>query len=157
MKSDPPLVDSSERPPRWAFLACGVLVGVAVLQIVIAFTTELTPWKGGGFGMFATSDTGGNRQVRAYEVFDDGERRLSLPRRDPLRRVMLNHPTEQRIGAYANALAARLERRRSGLQAVRVELWRASFDPATGSYRSEPWHEYLLELQRPVAPAGARK
>jgi hypothetical protein len=100
--------------------------------------------------MFSTSDTGGNRQVRAYALTDDGERRLSLPQRDPLRRVMLNHPTEQRVGAYANALAARLERRRSDLRAIRIELWRASYDPATRVYRSEPWHEYVLEL-RPAA------
>jgi hypothetical protein len=156
MPSDRQAVDAGERPPLWAFLPCAVLVGVGLLQIVTALRTDLTPWKGGGFGMFATSDTGANRQVRAYAVFDDGERRLSLPRgRDPLRRVMLNHPTEQRVGAYASALAGRLERRRPDLRAVRVELWRASFDPKTGVYRSEPWHEYRLDLQPPAA-AGAR-
>jgi hypothetical protein len=156
MPSDRQAAGTGERPPLWAFLPCAVLVAVAVLQVVTALRTDLTAWKGGGFGMFATNDTGANRQVRAYAVFDDGERRLVLPRgRDPLRRVMLNYPTERRVGAYAGVLAARLERRRSDLRAVRVELWRASFDPATGVYRSELWHEYRLDLQPPSA-AGAR-
>ena len=30
-----------------------LLLAVGLTQIVLTFTTGLTPWKGGGFGMFA--------------------------------------------------------------------------------------------------------
>jgi hypothetical protein len=145
MSAERPATEAETRPPRWAFLACAVLVGVAVLQIATALSTDLTAWKGGGFGMFATAETGGNRQIRAYAVFDAREQRLALPQ-GRLRRALLNYPTEERLGAYANALAARHEKRLPGLRAIRVEMWRAAFDPETRVYRIEPWHEYLLEL-----------
>ena len=142
------------RPPLWAFLPCAVLVAVAVVQIATALTKDLTPWKGGGFGMFSTADTGMHRQVRAYAVFDDGERLLSLRGRDLRKRAMLNYPTEERVGAYANWVAVQMERRRPPPRAIRLELWRSAFHPEPPSYRGELWHEYLLELQRPEIPAG---
>jgi len=37
-------------------LAPVMLVGVALTQIYLAKTTSLSPWKGGGFGMFAVAD-----------------------------------------------------------------------------------------------------
>ena len=38
-----------------------LLALVACVQIGLARFTPLTPWKGGGFGMFATADGASNR------------------------------------------------------------------------------------------------
>ena len=40
-----------------------LLVTVALGQIVLARTVDLSPWKGGGFGMFATLDGTASRYV----------------------------------------------------------------------------------------------
>ncbi len=40
---------------RW--LAPGLLISVALVQITLSHTKDLTPWKGGGFGMFASTDS----------------------------------------------------------------------------------------------------
>ena len=40
-----------------------LLALVAVCQIVLAKTADLTPWKGGGFGMFATLDHNAHRRL----------------------------------------------------------------------------------------------
>ena len=53
-----------------------LLVIVAVSQIVVARTADLTPWKGGGFGMFATLDHGAYRGVDI--VVDAPDRSESL-------------------------------------------------------------------------------
>ena len=34
-------------------MPAALLLAVGLTQIVLTFTTGLTPWKGGGFGMFA--------------------------------------------------------------------------------------------------------
>jgi hypothetical protein len=56
---------------RW-LLAPAVLVAIAAVQVALVQTQNLTPWKGGGFGMFSTDRTGANRTVRAYLVKGSG-------------------------------------------------------------------------------------
>ena len=50
-----------------------LLLGVALTQMVMAHTLQLSPWKGGGFGMFSTVDSPGMRflAIRARDV--DGQ------------------------------------------------------------------------------------
>ena len=104
-----------------------VLVALACAQIALAFGADLSPWKGGGFGMFATNDHGGFRHVRVYAVRADGEERLELPaevERAELRAAWL--PSDGMLRRLADALA------RAGAapdaRALRVEVWRAEFD-----------------------------
>lgn len=51
---------------------------VASTQIFLAHTAELTAWKGGGFGMFATPDRHDHRAVRATVETDQGTIELDL-------------------------------------------------------------------------------
>jgi hypothetical protein len=54
------------RRDRWLVAAIPLLlVLVATTQMVVASSTTLTPWRGGGFGMFATVDAHSTRIVRA--------------------------------------------------------------------------------------------
>jgi hypothetical protein len=46
---------------RW--LVPGILVAVAVGQLFLVSFRELSPWKGGGFGMFASVDAPSMRVV----------------------------------------------------------------------------------------------
>ena len=51
-----------EPEPRadWrALLPVALLMAVATVQVILATAAGLTPWKGGGFGMFSTTDDGG--------------------------------------------------------------------------------------------------
>lgn len=53
-----------------ALIAPVVLVAVAVSQLFLATTRDLTPWKGGGFGMFASTDGLNYRPVQAQLLTD---------------------------------------------------------------------------------------
>lgn len=55
------------------YAAPALLVLVACLQLFRAHTQHLTPWKGGGFGMFASADMPGWRSLRTYLVTPQGE------------------------------------------------------------------------------------
>lgn len=73
------------------------LAVVAGAQFVLAHATPLSPWKGGGFGMFASQDQPRARTLRvhllteagAFVVLDDrgAESLLAWPRRAALREV----------------------------------------------------------------------
>ncbi|MGK7911440.1 MAG: hypothetical protein AB4050_08145 [Synechococcus sp.] len=55
-------------------LPASILVFVALLQIYLVQTTNLSPWKGGGFGMFAAVDAPSMRIIFAEGLGLDGER-----------------------------------------------------------------------------------
>lgn len=108
----------------WVHLPTALMAGVAALQIFLAATSDLTPWKGGGFGMFSTTDRGRFRRVRAFVADAGGERRVSVP----------GELEFDRLRAQALPSAAALERlargvaRASGAPVARIEVWRIAFD-----------------------------
>ncbi len=61
---------------KW--IPCLLLVSVAIVQIIASETAQLTVWKGGGFGMFATIDRRGRslaceglgRDGQIYQIVD---------------------------------------------------------------------------------------
>jgi hypothetical protein len=111
MPSPPP------RAPRRALLAPALLVALALAQLAAWQCAALSPWKGGGFGMFATTDHGAFRLVRVVEVGAAGERRIALPSElDRLRRHARELPREANLRRLAEAL--------------RVEVWRTEFSSA---------------------------
>jgi hypothetical protein len=59
--------------------APALLCVIAGLQIYFAHTASLSPWKGGGFGMFSTVDSPAARFLRVYLVTDDEEVPVLLP------------------------------------------------------------------------------
>ena len=58
-----------------------LLTVVALLQIVLARTADLTAWKGGGFGMFSTLDHGAYRGVDIVVDGPDRSESLEIPPR----------------------------------------------------------------------------
>ena len=84
-----------------------LLTTLACIQLFLGLNFGLTPWKGGGFGMFSTVDSPEARTVRVYLETDDGE----LPTRVPSwlssrRRYARSFPTDFRMQGLAEDLAA---------------------------------------------------
>jgi hypothetical protein len=109
---------------RRALVAPALLAALALAQAAGWLAFELSPWKGGGFGMFATSDHGAFRSVRVIERIAGGERPVALPAElDRLRR----HAREVPLDANLRRLAEALRARAPGLGPLRVEVWRTEF------------------------------
>jgi hypothetical protein len=63
------------RRQRWrTILPVALLVAVASVQVVLTRTAGLSPWKGGGFGMFSTTDDSGRRRVRVFVTAPHAQR-----------------------------------------------------------------------------------
>ena len=103
------------RRDRWLVAAVPVLLAlVALTQVTVATTTDLTPWRGGGFGMFSTLDGHDLRGVRVEVVDADGER-LAIPGRslrageEELDRALVRArawPTDSRVDELGRRIAA---------------------------------------------------
>src|SRR5688572_33102745 len=96
-------------PPgrRRALVAPGLLLGLALAQIAGWAAYGLTPWKGGGFGMFATNDHGGFRRVQVIRRTPEGEQVVPVP--DALereRRRAREAPSEANLRRLAEAMRA---------------------------------------------------
>jgi hypothetical protein len=105
---------------------------LACVQVGLARVADLSPWKGGGFGMFASNDHGSFRSVRVYAEDAAGERRIGVPaeRLQDLFRVR-ELPDEGALLAFGRSLAPAAPG-----AAIRVEVWRAEFDQdLRASYR----------------------
>lgn len=104
-----------------------LLVVIAIGQGVLAHRTALSPWKGGGFGMFSSNDGLPTRWLEIYVEEPDTSRRLDVPpwlERDADRLV-----TWPRAGALAR-FAERLRLEHDGVTpraTLRIEVWRADF------------------------------
>jgi hypothetical protein len=123
---------SKSRVPRHAlnYLPALLLVLVALSQVCLAWGGGLlNPDKGGGFGMFSTVDRLNHRHFRAYLISSEGEKALDIPRGHPLRpaiRRATSFPSEDHLREVAGQLLGR-----HPTAAIRVEVWKSSFDPAS--------------------------
>src|SRR5262245_4992782 len=89
----------------YTWCAPGLLCAIAVLQITLVHTTRLTPWKGGGFGMFSTVDSLGARFVKIYVQTSDGAVATSVGAlHTKLLRRLVAAPTEREARLLANDL-----------------------------------------------------
>ncbi len=92
------------------FFPVSILLLVALTQVILASQTTLSPWKGGGFGMFAVVDAPGMRILDGFGTLPDGQEvRLdvfgSLKPGLTLRRQSLPNPEE--LAPMAHGLLTR--------------------------------------------------
>jgi hypothetical protein len=98
---------------RWLVWPSAILmVAIAAAQIGMSRLSDLSPWLGGGFGMFSSDDTGDARRLVARLVEPDGTDRRVLvgedrddPDEDSLDRAR-EFPTAY-LASLASLLAAR--------------------------------------------------
>lgn len=57
-----------------------LLVVVAVYQMYASYTAHISPWKGGGFGMFSTVSSPRSYFVRVYATADGKTNRVKMPK-----------------------------------------------------------------------------
>ncbi len=109
-------------------LPCALLLIVAGHQWFLVYTTQLTPWLGGGFGMFSTVDDGVNRYLRVYLLEAQGPRGVQIPREFEShgeRVQALPHVSAMR--RFAAILAPYFIAQNRRFSALRVEVWRTMY------------------------------
>ena len=139
--------EGRQRLPFIVWLPVILLVVVAVNQMRLALTGELTSWKGGGFGMFATTDRPGTRYVHVWLIGEGRDRPVPVPA--AARRAELSaraNPTERNLLRLAQEVAKRLPSRSAGVRAVRVEYWPRSFHPDSPTLRVRKKREVTYSI-----------
>jgi hypothetical protein len=134
--------ESGER--WWATVPAALLVAVASGQLWLAHTAGLSPWKGGGFGMFASLDARPFRHVRIFVEAPDRSEELAVP---PSLEAMAASveilPGDHQFDELARGVIARERRRQRPIAKVRLELWRVEFAPESLAPRDRLIRSYV--------------
>ena len=109
-----------------------VMIAVASVQIVLTQSANLTPWKGGGFGMFSTLDHAAFRGVDIVVEAPGRSEALEIP---PSLQVLairaVSFPSEALLVRLGHAIAARERRHSRPVTNVKLTVWRTDFSSAT--------------------------
>ncbi len=138
---------------RWAVPL--LLICVALRQIVLVYTVGLTPWKGGGFGMFSSVDKARSRLILVQGITSEGKpikidinsadyifptSKLKLLKTIPqteLLQELADKLLDSELRPTQNEGIYRLTQEKSSspqvvhLQQVKVQVWNFQFDPQT--------------------------
>ena len=116
---------------RLAILApTALLLAIAAAQMTFARTSGLSPWKGGGFGMFASVDGLPFRWIRLYVTAPDRSEELAVPQSlEERAHKAATWPHSRALQKLARDVIARERRLSHPVDTVRVEVWRADISP----------------------------
>lgn len=163
LQATSPTAQSSGFGPRhsvlkldWrVWLPVVVLIVVAIVQVVLAKTAALGPWKGGGFGMFATTDGSQFRRVRIFVEAPDRSEELEIaPSQDFAAARAQLFPSDSMMTLLARAVVAREQRYGRPVHVVKLEVWRTEFSPGSLAATDRPLRTFTLYADHPDAAQG---
>jgi hypothetical protein len=126
------------------FVPPAVLIVVAIVQIGLVRTADLTPWKGGGFGMFSTLDHGAYRGIDVVVDARDRSETLEIPPSlETAASRAANCPVDGLLRALADNVAARERRYQRPVSQVTLTVWRAEFDRETLRATERPLRKFV--------------
>ena len=132
-----------------------LLVLVAIVQIGLTRTSSLTPWKGGGFGMFATLDHGAFRSVEIVVDGPDRSETLEIPPSlEELSARVANLPADWLLRRLGKAVVLREQRYQRAVSKVTITVRRAHFDAVTLHAEEQTLRRFEYIPDHVVAPSG---
>lgn len=114
------------------WLPAALLTLVATNQLRLAATEGLSPWSGGGFGMFSSTDSPGQRHLHAFVQNAGIRREVALPAdlAETVRRAT-TLPSRRRLSSLAAELAELESRGSVRWDEIDLQVWAIDHDPRT--------------------------
>jgi len=153
VKTERDRTDACARVSWRTLLPVALLVGVAIAQVTLARTAGLSPWKGGGFGMFSTTDDAGRRHVRIFvSAADRSEEMAIVPSLEDAARRAAVLPADTELSRLARRVVDREARYQRPIDTVRIEAWRIDYAPGTLVATTRLLREFVYRVDAAAAP-----
>ena len=124
-----------------------VLVAIALIQIALAQTTALTPWKGGGFGMFSTLDHGAYRGVNVVIDGPDRSEEFDIPGSlEEIAARAAAWPSDRLLRQLAEGIVGRERRYERPVTRVTLTAWRIDVDRETLRLNERPLRTFVYQV-----------
>lgn len=144
---------------------------IALWQQVRVRIADQTPWKGGGYGMFATNDSGSNRFARVYLQAGGVSYAADLPEKAVnAQEEFLAAPKPAAMDAFADKLRPLYWLKKNELsvqgmkqipapykpmvispEALLIEYWKVAYNPQSGSLSANKQYDKRFDLSKPGA------
>jgi len=112
------------------YLPTLLLIAIAVNQLILANFFSLSPWLGGGYGMFSTTDVGSNRHIHIYAKSEGILKELIYPR--DLKDIVIrtkSFPTDTNLRRLARRISEIEDD--SALKSIEVQVWKSQYKSKT--------------------------
>jgi hypothetical protein len=120
-----------------------LLLAVAGVQVALVRQRGLSPWKGGGFGMFSTLDARPFRYLRVTLTAPERSEELLIPPSlEDAAAAAETLPTDARLGRLAALIVDRERSRGRPVTEVHIEVWRDEFDQGSLRPHARRMREY---------------
>ena len=134
------------------WLPVALLVVVAGTQVTLARRAALTPWKGGGFGMFSTTDDVARRRVRVFVSAPERSEEVAIaPSLEDAARRAAALPSDTQLTQLAEGVVRRERRYGRPVDSVRIETWRIDYAPDTLAATFRLLREYVYRVDQTAA------
>ena len=147
--------DAAGRAARggWrALLPVSLLLAMAAAQVTLATSAGLSPWKGGGFGMFSTTDDGGRRYVRIYVSAPERSEEISIsPSLEDAARRAAVLPRDPELSKLARRVVERERRHQRSVDTVRIEAWSIQYARETLAATTRLTREFVYRVDPTAA------
>ena len=141
------------RPRLRTILPVAILVTVASVQVALTRTAGLSPWKGGGFGMFSTTDDSGRRRVRVFVTAPNRSEEIAItPSLEDAATRAAVLPTRALLTRLARRVVEREWRHQRPVETVRIESWRVFYTPGSLAPTVRLAHEFSYRVDPAAAP-----
>ena len=116
------------------WLPCILLLAGAINHFVLVQTGNLSPWLGGGFGMFASTDVGPSRLLVVTAVNEKGDE-YTVPLNGKLKKLKYRArglPGRRQLEVLARATWEKLAKKpidetESPVASLRIEVWKTRY------------------------------
>lgn len=119
---------------------------VAVVHLQLTRLAGMAPWKGGGFGMFSTTDSGTSRKIGIRVSTGDQDRLIPLSSElggGFYPAAIL--PTKGRLRQLARQVAS-VESRGAAVTRVHIAVWRVTYDPVSLTPRQDLVRDVIVDF-----------
>ena len=120
---------------KWLFNYSPIIlfVVIAAHHYYWVHHAHLSPWLGGGYGMFSTTDYGPTRYIRVYALQDNIiQEQIEIPERlTMLARKTRGLPDDNNVRSLALEIENYLNAHQHGYPLIRVEVWTSQYDTET--------------------------
>jgi hypothetical protein len=125
-----------------SYLPAILLLAIAINQLMLANFFNLSPWLGGGYGMFSTTDVGSNRHLHVYARSEGILKELIYPQNlEDLALRTKSFPTTNNLNYFAHRIAE-LEDDIS-ISSIEIQVWKSDFK----QYYLQPSSKILKSIE----------
>ena len=120
------------------WLPCILLLAGVINHFFLVQTRNLSPWLGGGFGMFASTDVGPSRLL-VVTVVNENKDEYTVPLKGRLKKLKYRSrslPVRSQLEVLARATWEELERKPvdetgSPMASLRIEVWKTGYQASS--------------------------